>query len=126
MRILAVDDSVSIRELVRLVLKATEGVSHIETSDSADAALDLIKLNPYDLLIIDWFMHPKCGASLLSEIKALPQFATIPIIVLSADQEPESKALAKRLGATGWMTKPFHPQRLQELVLSFSPHKLKV
>lgn len=125
MRILAVDDSVSIRELVRLVLNATEGVVHVDTSDSADAALELVKMNSYDLLIVDWFMHPKCGASLLAEIKQQPQFATLPVIVLSADQESESRLLAKQLGANGWMTKPFHPQRLQDLVLSFHPNKRK-
>ncbi|WP_044406765.1 response regulator [Thiomicrospira microaerophila] len=119
MRVLAVDDSVSIRELVRLVLQATEGVSLVETADSVDQALSIIQSQPFDLFIIDWYMQPKSGAILLKEIKAQTQFNHIPVIVLSADQDPQAKALAKRLGAIGWMTKPFNPKRLQELVLSY-------
>lgn len=121
MRILTVDDSVSIRELVRLVLKATEGVSAVETAESAEDALNLMKTQAFDLLMIDWSMQPKCGATLLKEIKAQACYKDLPVIVLSADQDPQAKVQAKSLGATGWINKPFHPQRLQELVLSFHP-----
>jgi two-component system chemotaxis response regulator CheY len=121
MRVLAVDDSLSIRELVRLVLKATDGVDLVETADSAETALVLMQTKSYDLLIIDWYMQPKSGADLVGEIKAQPIYRTLPVIVLSADQDPQAKALAKSLGAVGWMTKPFNPVKLQELVLSFKP-----
>jgi two-component system chemotaxis response regulator CheY len=119
MRILAVDDSVSIRELVRLVLKATDGVALVETAESAEQALALIQAQVFDLLIVDWYMQPRSGADLLKEFKSNSKYSAIPVIVLSADQDPQAKAEAKSLGAVGWMTKPFNPKRLQELVLSY-------
>ena len=119
MKVLVVDDSLSIRRLVRMVLEAAEGIALVETADSAEQALALIQAQAFDLLIVDWSMQPKSGATLLKELKTQAQFNHIPVIVLSADQDPEARVMAKRLGAIGWMTKPFNPKRLQELVLSY-------
>lgn len=123
MNILAVDDSESIRELVGLVLKATDSVDHVLTVDNGEAALAALENTHYDLILVDWFMQPMCGVDLIEMIRLNSKYRQTPIIVLSADQDPGTRKLAKQAGASGWICKPFHPVKLQQLVLSFHPNK---
>lgn len=119
MRILAVDDCLSIRQLVGYVLKHTEGVTHFHVAGSGEEALQEFDSNPYDLLMVDWSMHPMNGETLIQRFRQIKHQSHIPIIVLSAEHQQEEKNKAKSLGANGWICKPFHPDRLRQVIKRF-------
>jgi two-component system chemotaxis response regulator CheY len=115
MHILAVDDNVTIRQLVSLTVKNTSDM-RVTATEKGVEALQLAKDTPFDLILIDWLMHPMDGEALLKAIRQLPLHEKTPIIILSADSNENEKQKAKQLGANGWIVKPFHPTKLIELI----------
>jgi two-component system chemotaxis response regulator CheY len=115
MHILAVDDNITIRQLITLTLKNTPDM-RVTATEKGEEAIQLARTTPFDLILIDWLMHPMDGEALLKAIRQLPLHENTPIIILSADSNQSEKQKAKALGANGWMVKPFHPIRIIELI----------
>lgn len=115
MHILAVDDNISIRQLISLTIKNTPDI-RVTLAEKGDEALALAESTPFDLILIDWLMHPTNGEVLLAKIRQLPLHGQTPIVVLSADSNNKEKQKARKLGANGWMVKPFNPIKLIELI----------
>jgi two-component system chemotaxis response regulator CheY len=107
--ILAVDDSVSIRQLVGHTLR-TAGFSVIEASDGQDA-LDKLK-TPVDLVLTDLNMPRVDGLALTKAIRASAAHRYTPVLLLTTESEPGRKLEGKNAGATGWLVKPFQPEQL--------------
>jgi two-component system, chemotaxis family, chemotaxis protein CheY len=109
-QILIVDDSESIREVVTFTL---ENASHIVTKavDGQDA---LSKLNgeKYDLIITDLHMPNMDGIELIRNVRATEQYKFIPILFLTTESQAAKKQEARDAGATGWIVKPFVPEKL--------------
>jgi two-component system chemotaxis response regulator CheY len=112
--ILAVDDSPSIRKMVSFTLKSA-GYEVIEASDGEEG-LKKAKHTKVNLVLTDQNMPKMDGLTLIKSLRALPQYATVPIIMLTTESSAEMKAQGKAAGATGWMVKPFDPQRLIEVM----------
>lgn len=112
--ILTVDDSVSIRQMVAFTLKSA-GFSVIEAVDGADG-LEKAKARPVNLVLTDQNMPRMDGISLVKALRGLPQYRATPILVLTTESGDAMKAQGKAAGATGWLVKPFNPQRLLEVV----------
>ena len=74
--------------------------------------------NNIDLVIADFNMPGKNGAELIDEFKKISKYRSTPAIILSSDDSPEKKQLAKKAGATGWMKKPFILKQLLKVVES--------
>ena len=111
-KILAVDDSPTMRMLLRATLTA-QGFD-VRDAEDGIAALDLLDgadERP-DLVITDINMPRLDGFGLIAELRARPPFKDTPILVLSTESAPEKKAVARRAGATGWLVKPFDPVSL--------------
>lgn len=107
MKILVVDDEEMIRDVIReYCLKANYQVD--EASDGL-IALEKVKNNKYDLLILDVMMPNMDGFSMLSE---LPEKERIPTIILSARDEEFDKLKGFELGIDDYLTKPFSPKEL--------------
>ena len=118
-RILTVDDSMSMRMLLKTSL--TKQGFHIETADDGEHGLArLCELGP-DLLITDINMPKMDGFELIEAVRALPEFRGIPILVLSTEFSDEKKARARSAGATGWITKPFDPDKLVSAIRRVCP-----
>jgi len=115
MHILAVDDNITIRQLIAMTLKNTTDLSGQVVATGAEA-LSLAQRTPFDLIIIDWQMQPMDGQALLTALRQIPHHRKTPIIVLSADSDVDTKQIAKDTGATGWIVKPFNPVKLTELI----------
>jgi len=115
MHILAVDDNITIRQLISLTIKNTPDI-RVTLAEKGDEALALAESTPFDLILIDWLMHPMNGEVLLAKIRQLPLHGQTPIIVLSADSNSKKKKKARKLAANGWIVKPFHPIKLIELI----------
>jgi len=109
-KILAVDDSASMRQMVVFTLKGA-GFDVVEACDGVDA-LGKAKSSNFDLVISDVNMPNMDGISLVKELRTLPNFKFTPILMLTTESTAEKKGEGKSAGATGWIVKPFNPEQL--------------
>lgn len=117
--ILTVDDSASMRMLLKVSLTA-QGFK-IEGAEDGVHGLERMKeVNP-DLLITDINMPHMDGFELIEAVRALPQFRGTPILVLSTEFSDEKKTRARNAGATGWITKPFDADKLGAAIRRVCP-----
>lgn len=112
--ILAVDDSASIRQMVAFTLKGA-GYTVIEAGDGEEG-LSKAKGAPVNLVLTDQNMPKMDGLTMVKAMRAMPQFATTPILMLTTESSDAMKASGKAAGATGWLVKPFDPAKLLEVV----------
>ena len=109
-KILAVDDSASMRQMVSFTLK---GAGHTVTeAGDGEEALSLAKSNKYDLVLSDVNMPKMDGIALTKELRTLPEFKFTPILILTTEAGMNKKQDGKAAGATGWIVKPFNPDQL--------------
>lgn len=110
-KIMIVDDMASMRKMVTFTLES-EGHEVIE-ADDGDVALDLAKKESgINLVITDVNMPNMDGITLTSELRKLPAFKFTPILLLTTEGAKEKKMQGKAAGATGWLVKPFDPDKL--------------
>ena len=115
--ILVVDDTRSMRKMVASVLEAA-GYKVEEAVDGVEA-LELARRNVYDLVVTDQNMPRMDGISLIRELRCLAAYDPVALLVLSTEVNPELKQKGREAGATGWMAKPFDPQRMLDIVRTF-------
>ncbi|WP_045215236.1 response regulator [Desulfonatronovibrio magnus] len=112
-KIMTVDDSASVRQMVAFTLKDA-GYDVVEAVDGQDA---LGKLSsPVDMIITDLNMPNMDGLELIRQARGQSQFKFIPIIMLTTESQAEKKQEGKQAGATGWIVKPFKPEQLLAVV----------
>ena len=109
-RIMIVDDSASIRKVVRLTLES-QGFEVIDATDGIEA---LKKLNgvKIHLLITDVNMPNMDGITLVQEAKKLPAYKFTPMMMLTTEAGNEKKMQGRAAGAKAWLVKPFQPPTL--------------
>lgn len=112
--ILSVDDSGSIRQMVSFTLKSA-GYTVIEAVDGQDG-MDKARQKTVDLVLTDQNMPRMDGLSLIKALRTLPEYRKVPIMMLTTESSDEIKARGRAAGATGWIVKPFDPQKLLEVV----------
>jgi DNA-binding NtrC family response regulator len=112
MKILVVDDDAIVIKSCRRILEA-EGFE-VMTVPSADEALEKVKCDDFNLLLMDVKMPKHDGIFLMREIKK--NWPNIPIIVMSGYPTPETIADVLKLGATQFIPKPFRPDELTKVV----------
>lgn len=108
--ILAVDDSASMRQMVRFTLKQA-GYDVVEACDGVDA-LEHARLHSVNLVLTDVNMPRMDGITLVRELRKLDGYKFTPMLVLTTEAGPEKKMQGKQAGATGWLVKPFNPEKL--------------
>ena len=113
-RILVVDDSVSIRQMVTFTLKS----AGFETEEAGDgkAALDKAKTKNFDLVFTDQNMPIMDGLTLIKNLRDLSNYKRVPILMLTTEAGDDMKNKGREVGATGWLVKPFDPQKLLMVV----------
>ena len=112
--ILVVDDSLSMRHMVSLTL--TEAEYNVTLAEDGEKGLEKAKESKFDLVITDVNMPIMDGLTLIKEIRMLEGYRFTPLLVLTTESGAERKALGKAAGATGWIVKPFDPDKLLKLV----------
>lgn len=112
--ILTVDDSPSIRQMIKVVL-GPAGHTVIEAGDGAQG-LEKAKSTKLDLVITDLNMPVMNGLELIKALRGLPSLVGLPIVFLTTESNDAIKQEAKAAGATGWITKPFKPEQLLTVV----------
>jgi two-component system chemotaxis response regulator CheY len=109
-RILAVDDSASMRQMVLFTLRGA-GYEVLQACDGVEA-LDLARGGTVDLVLTDVHMPRMDGITLVRELRGLASYKFVPMLVLTTESSQEKKMEGKRAGATGWIVKPFNPEQL--------------
>ncbi len=119
LQILAVDDSLTIREMLRHALTGA-GFAVALSVDGADALLRLQTFAP-DVILTDLNMPVMDGFALIAALRAGPAATFVPIIVLTTETTPALKDRARRAGATAWISKPFDEAALVKTILRVAP-----
>lgn len=113
-RILTIDDSKTMRDMLMLTL-AEAGFDVLQAVDGQDG-LDVLVNEQVDVVITDINMPRMDGYEVIRQLRRKPEHQRTPILVLTTESELEKKELAREAGATGWLVKPFDPDRLIETV----------
>ncbi|MAM60497.1 response regulator [Maritimibacter sp. UBA3975] len=111
MQVLAVDDSRTMRDMVRLALTA-EGIEAHVAEDGIHGLEVLEEIAPPDAIITDINMPRMDGFGFIDAVRAKEEFRSVPILVLTTESAADMKDRAREAGATGWIVKPFDPAKL--------------
>lgn len=110
LRVLAVDDSLTMREMLRGALSSA-GFDVTLAEDGLDALDRLAEAAP-DLIVTDLNMPRMDGFGFIEAVRAGDTAARVPILILTTETGAKLKDRARAIGATGWITKPFDEQSL--------------
>ena len=116
---ITVDDSKTMREMVSFTLKSA-GFDVTEAADGKEA-IAVLANNTVDVVITDLNMPNMNGIEFIKELRANPTYKATPILMLTTEAEDSKKAEGKEAGATGWIVKPFQPEKLVAVVNKVCP-----
>src|SRR3954447_22238644 len=114
MKILTVDDSRTMRDMLRMAL-VKAGFNVVEAVDG-EHGLEVLNANGADVIITDINMPKLDGFGFIEAVREDEAWRATPILVLTTESDPAKKDRARRAGATGWIVKPFHPEKLVEAI----------
>lgn len=118
--ILAVDDSRTMRDMVAHTLKGA-GFTVVSAEDGEEALQLLARTEKVDLIITDLNMPKMDGFGLIGEVRGGTRHKFVPILMLTTESDAEKKERGKAMGATGWIVKPFNPEKLVQVVNKVCP-----
>ncbi|MFT7217311.1 MAG: two-component system chemotaxis response regulator CheY [Paraglaciecola sp.] len=109
-KVLIIDDS---RAMIMTVTMVLQKAGHEVTGCSdATKAADIALTDKFDAILCDISMPSHSGLEVVRELRELDGYRDTPILMLTADSSTKNKMFAKKIGATGWIIKPFLPERL--------------
>ena len=124
-KILIIEDEKAVREMLCFTLK-NNGFEILEAEDS-NSALDALRENEINLILLDWMLPGKQGIEISSIIRSSSETKNIPIIMLTAKSDESDKVLGLESGADDYITKPFSPKelvaRIKALLRRTAPQK---
>ena len=118
--ILTVDDSRTMRDMVSHTLKGA-GFNVITADDGNDAVRALKAGGTFDLIITDLNMPEMDGFGLIEHVRSDARHKYVPILMLTTESDQQKKERGKAMGATGWIVKPFNPEKLVQIVNKVCP-----
>ena len=113
-KVLTVDDSRTMRDMLRLAL-VKAGFEVVEAVDG-EHGLEVLNAGGADVIITDINMPKLDGFGFIERVRDDQAYRATPILVLTTESDPEKRARARDAGATGWIVKPFHPDKLIDVV----------
>lgn len=111
MKVLVVDDSLMIRQQVKRALSGGD-LEFVEAKDGVDALEKAEAGSAIDLVICDVSMPRMGGLDFLEAFRRVDRFRAVPVVMLTAEAQPDQIARSRSLGAQGWILKPFKPDLL--------------
>lgn len=111
--ILVADDSATMRMIVQATLAGAGWT--VLTAGNGQEALDMAKRHPVDLVVSDWNMPVMGGLELIQGLRQEKEYQDVPVLVLTTEDDVDSKMAARDLGVCGWLSKPVDPDVLVEL-----------
>jgi two-component system chemotaxis response regulator CheY len=106
MNVLVVDDYKTMTRIVRSLLGEL-GFKNVDDAKCGESALEMIKAKSYGLILSDWNMQPMTGIELLREVRASPETANTPFVMVTAETKTENVVAARQAGANNYIIKPF-------------------
>jgi two-component system chemotaxis response regulator CheY len=117
--ILIVDDSAAIRKILQRVLRQADvAVGQVLEAGDGLEALGILKSRPIGLVLSDINMPNMDGLALLSTVKALPEWSSIPFLMITTEGSYEKVLEAVNLGAAGYVRKPFTAEQIKEKLIA--------
>ncbi|QWF38467.1 response regulator [Bordetella hinzii] len=111
--ILVADDSATMRMIVKAAL--TSAGWQVLTARNGQEALEVARQRPVDMLVSDWNMPVMGGLGLIRGLRGERRYEDLPVLVLTTEDDVDSKMAARDLGVCGWLNKPLDPDTLVEL-----------
>ncbi len=115
MKILIVDDFSTMRRIIKNLLRDL-GFANTQEADDGLTALPMLKAGGFDFLVTDWNMPGMQGIDLLKAVRADAELATLPVLMVTAEQKREQIIEAAQAGVNGYIVKPFTAQTLKEKI----------
>jgi len=113
--IITVDDSSTMRRIIRNTLQKL-GFIHILEAENGVEALEVMSKNKVDIIITDWNMPEMDGLTYVKEIRKNPAYDETPILMITTEAAKEDILIALKSGVNNYVVKPFTPDILQEKV----------
>jgi two-component system chemotaxis response regulator CheY len=113
--ILVVDDSPTMRRMVIMSLGSLSGVKSTQAGSGLEA-IERLAIEPVDLMVLDLNMPDMHGMEVIDFVRSHQAYREIPIVVLTTKSEETSRTKALEAGATRYLTKPFDPRHLADIV----------
>jgi two-component system chemotaxis response regulator CheY len=117
--VLIVDDSLVMRQMLTADLSSRGFI--VDEASAGRGALEKARQHHYDLVVTDQNMPGMDGLNLVRGLRAMPGFERTPILVLTTETSEEMKAAFRQAGASGWMSKPFSPERMSAALAKLLP-----
>ncbi len=114
LKILTIDDSPTIRAMLDTTL--TEAGFEVYQAENGRDGLGMLGVIKPDLVITDLNMSVMGGFTVIREIREEKRYMGLPILVMTTEGSDEFKQRGRELGATGWITKPFDPEKLVKII----------
>lgn len=114
--ILIVEDSSTTRSLIRTVIEDMGDDFFTHEASSGFEALKMLPQERFDLIITDINMPDINGLELINFVKNDPRYKHIPLIIVTTERSVEDRERGIALGASAYITKPFKPEELQEVI----------
>ncbi|MBA3929084.1 two-component system chemotaxis response regulator CheY [Pseudoxanthomonas japonensis] len=109
-RILVVDDSASMRQMVAFAL--TSAGYSVDEAEDGQVALGRAQGQKFNAVVTDVNMPNMDGISLIRALRGIPDYKFTPMLMLTTESAADKKAEGRAAGATGWLVKPFNPEQL--------------
>jgi len=114
-KILIVDDFSTMRRIIKNLLRDL-GFTNTADADDGNTALPMLQSGKYDFLVTDWNMPGMSGIDLLKAVRADPNLAHLPVLMVTAEQKREQIVEAAQAGVNGYIVKPFTAVTLKEKI----------
>lgn len=118
-KVLCIDDSVTIRMLVKKTLVPL-GYEILE-AENGQAGVKAAGTDGIDFFLIDVNMPIMNGFECVAALKAIPRYAKTPMVFLTTESGQDKKDQGKKLGVSGWIVKPFEPESLVKILRMLVP-----
>ena len=113
MKILVVDDFSTMRRIIKNLLRDL-GFNNTSEADDGQTALPMLQSGNFDFLVTDWNMPGMTGIELLKAVRADAKLASLPVLMVTAEQKREQIVEAAQAGVNGYIVKPFTAEVLRE------------
>ena len=113
MKVLVVEDALGMRKIVAAMLRNL-GYDDVVTAENGSEALDLMRGTKVDMLLTNWDMPVLDGVSLVQQLRGMPRYAEVPVLLFTSRQAKEDVVKALKAGIDGYLSKPFTPAQLRD------------
>ena len=118
--VLVVDDFLTMRRIVRKILRDLDFQNIIEAEDGS-AALDVLKTTKIDLIVSDWNMPRMTGLELLKQVRSTDNLKDTPFLMITAEAQKENIVEAVKARVSNYIVKPFTAATLEEKLAKIVP-----